>query len=77
MSIKSIIFFAILFGIIIFGYFYYETFLYYFPINRAIQFFIIIIGLFAIFFPTIIKKFRDGEDIENIKDHIIEKYKKK
>ena len=77
MSIKSIIFFAILFGIIIFGYFYYDTFSYYFPINRAIQFFIVTLGLFAIFFPTVVKKFRDGEDIENIKDHIIEKYRKK
>jgi hypothetical protein len=77
MSIKSILFFTVLFGIIIFGYFYYETFSYYFPINRLIQFFIVILGLFAIFFPTIVKKLRDGEDLENIKIHIIEKYKKK
>jgi len=77
MSYKSILFFLVLFGIILFGYFYYDTFLKYFPINSFIKIFILIIGLFGIFFPHIISKFKEGEDIENIKEYIIEKYKRK
>ena len=77
MSIKSNIFFLVLFGLIIFGYFYYETFLQYFPINRCIQIFIVVIGISAFFFPSVIQKLRDGEDMDNIKKHIIEKYQKK
>ena len=77
MTYKSIIFFSILFGIIIFGYFYYDTFIKYFPINIPIKIFLLILGICGIFFPTIIKKLRDGEDIENIKEYIIKKYKKK
>jgi flagellar motor component MotA len=77
MSIKSIIFFSVIFGFIIFGYFYYERFLQIFPIHIIIKLFIVIIGIFAIFFPQIIKKLRDGEDMEEIKEFIIEKYKKK
>ena len=77
MSIKSIIFFIIIFGIILFGYFSYDTFLKYFPINVLINFFVVIIGICGIFFPQIIKKFRSGDDIDEIKDYIIEKYKKK
>lgn len=77
MSYKSTIFFIIIFGIIIFGYFYYDTFITYFPINMCIKFFIVIIGVFGIFFPHIIKKLRDGDDMDNIKDFIIQKYKKK
>ncbi len=77
MSYKSILFFIFLFGIIIFGYFYYETFTKYFPINIFIKMFILFIGICGIFFPQIIKKLREGEDMENIKSFIIEKYKKK
>lgn len=77
MSYKSIIFFAVLFGIIIFGYFYYETFTRYFPIHLLIKLFIVIIGIIGIFFPNIIKKLRDGEDMEDIKSFIIDKYKRK
>jgi hypothetical protein len=76
-SIKSIIFFIIIFSIIIFGYFYYETFSYYFPISNFIKVFILFIGITAFFFPQIIKKLRDGEDVEDIKNYIIEKYQKK
>jgi hypothetical protein len=76
-SIKSIIFFIIIFSIIIFGYFYYETFSYYFPISNFIKVFILFIGITAFFFPEIIKKWRDGEDVEDIKNYIIEKYQKK
>lgn len=77
MSIKSIIFFIILFGIIIFGYFYYETFLKYFPINILINFFVVIIGICSIFCPQLIKKIISGHDLDDIKEYIIEKYKKK
>jgi len=77
MSYKSIIFFVLLFGIIIFGYFYYELFNKYFPINIFIKLFLLLIGIIGIFFPQIMKKIREGEDMENIKSFIIEKYKKK
>jgi hypothetical protein len=77
MSYKSILFFISLFGIILFGYFYYDIFIKYFPINIIIKLFILVIGICGIFFPQIIKKLREGEDMENIKSFIIEKYKKK
>ena len=77
MSYKSILFFAFLFGIILFGYFYYDIFIKYFPINIFIKIFLLGIGICGIFFPQIIKKLREGEDMENIKSFIIEKYKKK
>ena len=76
MSYKSILFFMVLFGIIIFGYFYYETFTKYFPINIFIKVFLLFIGICGLFFPQITKKLREGEDMENIKSFIIEKYKK-
>lgn len=76
-SYKSIIFFVFIFGIIIYGYFYYETFTKYFPLQIIISFFMLIIGLCALFFPNIIKKLREGEDYEDIKEYIIEKYKRK
>jgi hypothetical protein len=77
MSYKSILFFIIVFGIISFGYFYYQTFLKYFPIHLLINFFVLIFGLLSLFFPHIIKKLRCGDDIEDIKEFIIYKYKKK
>jgi hypothetical protein len=77
MSYKSILFFIFLFGIILFGYFYYDIFIKYFPINIFIKIFLLCIGICGIFFPQIIKKLREGEDMENIKLFIIEKYKKK
>lgn len=76
MSYKSILFFAVLFGIIIFGYFYYDIFITYFPINICFKFFIVLIGICSIFFPHIIKKLRAGDDIEDIKTFIIKKYSK-
>lgn len=77
MSIKSILFFVLLFGLVIFGYFYYDTFLKYFPINIAINLFVVIIGIFGLFFPQIIKKMRNGDDFDEIKEFIIDKYRKK
>jgi len=77
MSYKSILFFIFLFGIIVFGYFYYETFIKYFPINIFIKIFLLFIGICGIFFPQVVKKFREGEDMEDIKSFIIDKYKKK
>ena len=77
MSIKPIIFFGLLFGIILVGYFSYDTFLKIFPIHILIKFFIVILGICGIFFPSIIKKIRSGDDIYEIKEYIIEKYKKK
>ena len=77
MSYKSILFFLFLFGLLLFGFFQYETFLYYFPIHRLIQCFVCMIALLAIFFPHVIQKIKEGENIEEIQQFIIEKYKKK
>ena len=77
MNYKPIIFFVILFCIIVFVYFNYDAFLRYFPIHIAVKFFILILGLLGFFFPELIKMFRSGEDFKNIKDYIIEKYKRK
>lgn len=77
MSYKSIIFFIIIFSIIIFGYFYYDRFIYFFPLPVMISSFLVLIGLCSFFFPNIITKLKEGEDFENIKGYIIEKYKKK
>jgi hypothetical protein len=37
----------------------------------------VLIGLCSFFFPHVISKLKEGEDIEDIKEYIIEKYKKK
>ena len=77
MSYKTIIFFIIIFSILIFGYFYYDTFIKYFPINIGIKFFILIAGIIGLFFPHLIKKMHNGDDMDEIKKYMIEKYKKK
>lgn len=77
MSYKSIIFFAFLFGIILFGFFYYDTFITYCPIHNIIKLFILILGISSFFFPHVVKMFREGEDIDTIKEFIKEKYSPK
>jgi hypothetical protein len=77
MKIKAILFFAVFFGLIVFAYYQYESFIYYFPVHRIAQLIIILITVFTLFFPEIIKKLRNGEDYEEIKTYMIEKYKKK
>jgi len=76
MSYKSIIFFAILFGIIIFGYMYYEIFTKYFPIHIVFKFGFLIVGVVAVLFPHIFEMIRDNESTSTIKDYLIDKYKK-
>ena len=77
MSYKSIIFFVILFGIILFGFFYYDIFIKYCPIHNIIKLFVFILCISSFFFPQVVKMFREGEDIDTIKDFIIEKYSPK
>jgi hypothetical protein len=77
MSYKPILFFIFIFCIILFGYFYYELFNKYFPINIFIKNILLLIGICGFFFPQIIKEIMEGEDMENIKLFIIKKYKKK
>ncbi len=77
MNIKPVIFFIILFGILIFGYFQYNTFIQYFPIHILISSVLLIVGILTVFFPDVMQKFKEGEDCENIKEFIIEKYKRK
>jgi len=77
MSYKSVIFFIILFGIIIFGYLYYETFLQYFPIHMVFKIGFLIVGVIAVLFPHIFEMLRDNESTETIKEYLLEKYKTK
>jgi len=77
MSYKSILFFVFLFGILLFGFFQYETFLYYFPIHRMIQLFVFILAILAIFFPHVIQKIKEGKNMDEIQHFIITKYQKK
>lgn len=77
MSYKSIIFFAILFGIIIFGYFCYDTFTRYFPIHIVFKVAFLIVGVGAVLFPHIFEMLRDNESTDTIKDYLIDKYKTK
>ena len=76
-NIKAYIFFFIIFSIIIFAYFNYDIFLKYCPINNLIKLSIVIIGVLSFFAPGVIKKLKEGDDINDIKKYIIEKYKKK
>jgi predicted ABC-type exoprotein transport system permease subunit len=62
MSYKSIFFFIIIFGIIIFGYFHYDKFLKYFPIHILINVVVVLIGLCTLFFPNIIQKMKNGDE---------------
>jgi len=77
MSIKSILFFGLLFIFVLFGYFYYDIFTKYFPIHILINLFVIVIGIFGVFFPEIIRKLNTGYDFNEIKDFVIHKYSKK
>jgi hypothetical protein len=76
-SYKSIFFFTILFAILLFGYFNYELFNRYIPVNTTIKIFLLIIGICGIFFPDIIKMLREGYDMKDIQYFIVQKYGKK
>ena len=77
MSVKSILFFIVLFGLILYLYFYSETVGKWIPFGWTIRIVVLMVGLLGIFFPTVIQKWRDGDSLEEIKEHMIEKYKKK
>jgi len=77
MNIKALLFFAFFFGIVIFAYFYYDIFTKYIPIHYIANLIVVSIAIITLFFPDIIKKLRSGDDVDEIKSYIIEKYKKK
>lgn len=76
-NIKPYIFFGIIFAIILVGYFNYDLFIQYIPLGNFIKFFVLILGIGALFFPKIISKLKSGEDYDDIKEFIIEKYSSK
>jgi len=47
------------------------------PVHWIIKIIVLIIGLLGVFFPTVIQKWRDGDSVEELKEHMIEKYGKK
>ena len=74
MSIKSLIFFALLFlGIyyLYFNTFWLELF------HKYFSFILLIIGIGAVFFYPISKKFFEGESLQSMKKTLVKKYKKK
>jgi hypothetical protein len=77
MSWKSILFFIVLFAILVFGYYFYDTFLYFFPINWIFKFFFAIAGLLAILFPVIINKIKAGYKMDDVKNFMIKKYSRR
>ncbi len=77
MSWKSILFFVILFALLIFGYFAYDTFTKYIPINWIFKLFFILGGLLAIFFPVIVKKLKSGYNTNDLKNYMIKKYSRR
>lgn len=77
MSIKPILFFLVLFGCIVYAYFYSETVSRWIPGSWIIRVAVLIVGLLGVFFPSVIQKWRDGDSLEELKEHMIEKYKKK
>ena len=77
MNIKPILFFVFFFAIIIFAYYYYDLFTKYVPIHYFAQIIIVLITIFTLFFPDILKKIKQGDDMDDIKSYVIQKYKKK
>ena len=77
MSIAPFIIFGIIFGIIIWGYFSYSTFTQYFPIHILIKIIILIIALCSMFAPQLIDKFKEGKNMDEVKEFMIKKYGKK
>ncbi len=77
MSWKSIFFFIVLFGILIFGYYCYDTFTYFFPIHWIFKFFFAIAGLLAILFPFVIQKIKAGYNMDDVKNFMVKKYSRR
>lgn len=77
MSIAPILIFGIIFGIIIWGYFSYSTFIQYFPIHIFIKIIILVIALLSMFAPQLIDKFKEGKNMNEVKEYMIQKYGKK
>lgn len=77
MSYKSVGFFIFLFSILILIFFNYDYIVSIIPITKYINFIVVIIGICGIFFPHLISKLKKGDDFEEIKEFLIEKYRKK
>ena len=74
MSIKPILFFLCILALIMYLYFnsfYIDLFHTYF------SFFLLLIGIVAVFLYPISKKFYEGKSLHSIKKHLVKKYKKK
>ena len=76
MNIKAIVFFLILFIILFYLYFSYNS-MNYFPLENSIKFIVLIIGIIGIMFPNIIELVKEGKDNDDIKKYILKKYKQK
>jgi len=74
MSIKSIIFFMFLLGLIMYLYFNsYAIDIF----HKYCSFFLLLVGIVAIFLYPISKKVYEGDSMESIKKYLVKKYKKK
>lgn len=73
MSIKSILFFAVIFVILLFMYFNNE---YLSNIQNVIRFLFVIAGIGAIFFYPIVKNYHGNYDYNSFKKYLVKNYKK-
>ena len=76
MNIKAILFFSIIFLLLFYLYFSYNS-MNIFPFETSIKFIVLIIGIIGIMFPNIFNMIKEGRDNKSIKKYIINKYKNK
>jgi hypothetical protein len=76
MNIKAILFFSVIFLMLFYLYFSYNT-INLFPFENSIKFIVLIVGIIGIMFPNIIDMVKSGYDNKSIKKYIINKYKNK
>ena len=74
---KSYIFFFILFVSLFLLYRYYNTFIYYVPVEPFFKYIFIILGICALIFPTFATNAHKLSNKKNIEKFIKKKYKKK
>lgn len=67
-SIKSILFFIVLFGLIIYVYFYYDTIFLSYPFLNIIKVVTVILAILSITFPHVMDYFKYNEGVYKLED---------
>ncbi len=71
MSYKSILFFIILFGIIILGYFTYETWMAKFHIGTIVKVILVLLGMLSIAFPHVMDYLKYSDEKYSLEDVLV------